>query len=147
LRTVSGKPSGNRNVSYVHSDAGDQFAAVHREAVRQYEHAGEIVGGKCPADCLTVNSRAARVWYALYRSSDCGCVETNRDRIDPAFDNFVATDLTVRRAPHQARIGKHFAQLSKPLAVREGFAAAEVENEIGRELRLRRLPSVNGIPA
>lgn len=131
LRPVSGKPAGNRNVPHMGCDAGDQLAAVDRETVRQDEHAGEIVGRQRPADRFTVQPGVGGILYRFDRGPDLGRIEADPDGVDSAFDDFVAADLAVRRAPHQAGVGKHLAQFPVPPAVGERFAAAEVRTRLG----------------
>ena len=78
LRPVSGKPAGNRNVPDMLRDAGDQFAAVDRQTVRQHEHAGEIVGRQRPADRFTVQpASSVGILYRLDRGPDRGRVEAD----------------------------------------------------------------------
>ena len=130
----------------MHADAGDQFAAVHRQAVRQHEHAGKIVGGERPPDGLAMEPGVPGILRRRDRRADCGRFETDRDGVDSAFDDFVAADLTAGRASHQACVGKHLAQFTVARGVGERFTAAEIENQTGREPDLLRLPLVDGIP-
>ncbi len=146
VRTIAGEPTGNRNASGMRRDSCDQRAAIDGQIVRQHEHAGEIVRGQRPADRLAVGAGVAGIRRALYHGPEGRRIEANRYGVHYVFDDFIAADLAVRRAAHQAGVGKFLAEFAIPCGAGKRFAAAKIKDKIGREPGLPWLPPIEGVP-